>query len=232
MSQTKRLVCLSIYCVGSAVGQEPQLPQDSSHAGVALNGLTSPLASPALIFPHPEGPPSTHGGGLQPVSARHVAHKPPKAAVREFKAGLKLKLKGKIEEAGEHLTEASRLDPGYWEAHANLADVLWRRGRVSDALEQLELAIAIDPNYESLHSNKVVALLALKRPAEAEAAARRALQLAPHSASAHYLLGSALLQQGRIDAETASHFAEAADTYPQARSAFNAVREQLTNIAH
>jgi tetratricopeptide (TPR) repeat protein len=145
--------------------QECRVPEDFRRLCADVQGPPSPLATPAVTFTPRETAPPNPSGRPSAISAHHLAHKPPAAAVREFKRGLKLKLHGRLEEAREHLAEASRLDPGYWEAHANLADVYWSLHRVTDALDQLDAAIAIDPNNESLHSNRALALRALNRPA-------------------------------------------------------------------
>ena len=122
-----------------------------------------------------------------------------------------------------HLQEAIRIDPDYWEAHANLADVYWRERHLAPALEELNLALAIDANSETLQSNSAVVLLALDRPAEAASAARRALRISPDSVDAHYLLGTALLKSGEITEETERSLAAAATKYPQAKAAQAAI---------
>ena len=72
-----------------------------------------------------------------------------------------------------------------------------------------------------LHSNKAAALVMLNRCPEAEKAARRALQLDPELISANYMLGIAMLMQGRITSETVAHLEVAAKMYPNARKFLN-----------
>jgi cytochrome c-type biogenesis protein CcmH/NrfG len=57
----------------------------------------------------------------------------------------------------------------------------------------------------------------LSRCEEAEQAARRALQLDPGSIDANYMLGIAMMKQGKITPETADHLAIAASKHPRAR---------------
>jgi tetratricopeptide (TPR) repeat protein len=141
--------------------------------------------------------------------------------VQELNRALRAKHKGRTDEAIQHLDEAARLDPSFWEAHANLADLYWRKQEPAAALEHLEVALEIDPNSGSLQSNRAVALLALGRPGEAESAARRALQLEPLSGEAHFNLSIALLRQGRSDREIADHLAIAARRCQQAKETYD-----------
>jgi predicted Zn-dependent protease len=69
-------------------------------------------------------------------------------------------------------------------------------------------------------SNKAAALVMLSRWEEAEQAARRAIQLDPGSIDANYMLGIAMMKQGKITPETAAHLAIAAKTHPRASAFF------------
>ena len=187
-------------------------------------------SDPFDAFYSPDRPVSEQGRapfntGL--ISVTRAAHKIPKNAAAEFKRAIQQKQKQPIE-ALAHFLEATRLDPLYWDAHANLADLYWALGRQSEALDSLNAALAIDPNSDALQTNKAVALLNLGHPEDAEQAAWRALRLKPASAEAHYLIGLAQLRQGKVDRETVAHLAQAIGKVPQARQVHADAEEILS----
>ena len=151
------------------------------------------------------------------VSARTLAHKPSKAAVQTFNRGVRALDKGQYDEALRYLTEAVRLDPDYVEARVDLGAAYAKTGLPEQALDQYEQAFKLEPNVPLLHSNKAAALVILSRWEEAEQAARRALQLDPASIDANYMLGIALMGQGKITPETAARLAVAVKKHPRAR---------------
>ena len=150
------------------------------------------------------------------ISITRASHRIPKDAAAQFKQAIRQKAQQPVE-ALAHFLEATRLDPLYWEAHANLADLYWKSGQRSAALDSLNAALAIDPNSEALQENKAVALLELGHPYDAEQAGWSSLRLKPDSETAHYLIGLARLRQGKIDPETVAHLAQAMGKIPQAR---------------
>jgi tetratricopeptide (TPR) repeat protein len=161
------------------------------------------------------------------VSTRNLAHKPLKAARREFDRGLRASETGRSTEALRHFTAAVDSDPEYLEAQAYLGRLYLLQGEPSLGLKHIEQALSIEPSSDVLHSNRAAALMMLQRPAEAEQAARRALQLAPASIAAHYMLGLALLRQNRATKETAEHLKIAAGKYPDVLPWLAWVRERL-----
>jgi tetratricopeptide (TPR) repeat protein len=161
------------------------------------------------------------------VSARRLAHKPSKAAVKAFNRGVRAWDKGQYDEALRYLTEAVRLDPDYVEARVDLGATYAKTGLPEQALDQYEQAFKLEPNVPVLHSNKADALLLLSRWEEAEQAARRALQLDPASIDANYMLGIALMGQGKITPETAARLAAAAKKHPRARAYLAEVQAYL-----
>jgi tetratricopeptide (TPR) repeat protein len=164
-----------------------------------------------------------HGG----VSARTLAHKRSKAAVQAFSRGVRAWDKGQYNEALHLFSEAVRLDPGYTQARVNLGAVYAKTGLPEQALNQYEQALMLEPNVPVLHSNKAAALVMLSRWEEAEQSARRALQLDPESIDGHYMLGIALMKQGKITPETAAHLAIAAKKHPRARAYLAEVQAYL-----
>jgi tetratricopeptide (TPR) repeat protein len=184
---------------------------------VICPGSPRPGCAP-IVFVEPP-----HGG----VSARRLAHKPPKAAAKAFDRGLKAWKKGQSEQALQYLREAVGLDPSFAEARTVLGVMYGKTGWPQEALEQYERALELEPNLAMLHSDKAAALVMLSRWEEAEQAARRALQLDPGSIAAHYMLGIAMLKQAKITPETAAHLAIAAKEHPKARAFLAEVEADL-----
>jgi len=166
-------------------------------------------------------------GGV--VSIRQLAHKPPKAAVKEFEQGVRNLRAKQSAEAMQHFRAALLRDPNYAEANAHVAELYLQVGEPSLALPHLNRALATYPNSQLLQSNKAWALLSLKRPEEAEQAARRAVDLAPGFVTAHYLLAVALLQQSRATPETVKHLEIAIGEHPELREGLAWARERIAS---
>jgi tetratricopeptide (TPR) repeat protein len=163
------------------------------------------------------------------VSTRNLAHKPPKAARREFDRGLRASEIGHNAEALQHFIAAVDADPEYLEGQAYLGRLYLLQGEATLGLEHLDRALSIEASSDVLHSNRAAALMMLKRPVEAEQAARQAVQLAPASIAAHYMLGLALLRQNRATPETALHLEIAVGKYPDVLPGLAWVRERLAS---
>jgi len=118
--------------------------------------------------------------------------------------------KQQSQEAAGHLRDAIRIDPAFVEAQAELGAVYAKTGQPVLALELFQDALAAEPNWALLQSNAAVVLLMLNRSAEAENAARRAVRLDAASVEANYILGIAMLMQGRTTAEAAKYLSFAA----------------------
>jgi Flp pilus assembly protein TadD len=161
------------------------------------------------------------------VSARTLAHKPSKAAVQAFNRGVRALDKGQYDQALRYLTEAVRLDPDYVEARVDLGAAYAKTGLPEQALGQYEQAFKLEPNVPVLHSNKAAALVMLGRGEEAEQAARRAVQLDPKSIDANYMLGIAMMMQGKITPETAARLAMAVKKHPRSRAFLAEVQAYL-----
>jgi tetratricopeptide (TPR) repeat protein len=161
------------------------------------------------------------------VSARRLAHKSSKSARQEFNRGFQAQQKGQYNEAIRHFTEAVRLDPIYVEAEADLGMVYSMTGEPEAAIVVFDRALAIEPNWPVLSGAKASALIMLSRWVEAEQWARRAVKLDPRSVESNYMLGVALLMQGKITRETAECLEMAASQYPKAREHLVEVQAKL-----
>jgi tetratricopeptide (TPR) repeat protein len=161
------------------------------------------------------------------VSSRTLAHKPSKPARKEFDRGMEAWRRKQNTEAQHHFAEAARLDPDFVQALTALAVVHLKAHEPEPALEYLNRALALEPSWAMLHCNKASALMMLDHPEEAEQAARRALQLDPGWVDASYMLGLAMLTEGKETPEVAERLAAAAGTYPKARELLIKVQGDL-----
>jgi len=178
----------------------------------------------------PETPPRPAVTGM--ISARALAHKPSRAAVKEFDRGVQAWRSGQSGPAVQHLAEAVRLDSNFVEALAELGAIYAKTGQPELALDCFTRAAVLEPNSSLFHSNRASALVILNRPEEAEQAARRALQLDSGSIPAHFILGMSLVMQEKITPEVAAHLAVAASKYPRARTYLAAVQAALAEPDH
>jgi tetratricopeptide (TPR) repeat protein len=56
-------------------------------------------------------------------------------------------------EAVAHYEQALRINPGYVDAHCNLAAAYGAMGRLDEAIAQLELALRLDPSRADARDN-------------------------------------------------------------------------------
>lgn len=113
--------------------------------------------------------------------------------------GLCLEAAGRLDEAVERYREAVVREPGFYEAHVNLAGVLWRVGEFERALAHARAAVDLAPEHPQCVRMLGSALLQLNRLDESERELRRALALAPTLASAQFDLAFCLLLAGRLE---------------------------------
>ena len=105
---------------------------------------------------------------------------------------------GALDAAVARYREAIAQEPGFLEAHIDLAGVLWRVSDFEGALAHARRAVELAPEHP--HAVRILgtALLNLGRLEEAEAQLRRALALQPGFALAELDLALALLAAGRL----------------------------------
>ncbi|MEP7184146.1 MAG: tetratricopeptide repeat protein, partial [Betaproteobacteria bacterium] len=99
--------------------------------------------------------------------------------------------RGRAHEAGGRAVDALicfrralRLQPGAPEAHAGVAEALWRLGRVPDAIAAWREAVRLDPQGAAAVIALAEALLATGAAGEARDVAAQVLASAPHDAHA------------------------------------------------
>ncbi|MFC0518713.1 hypothetical protein ACFFGT_31150 [Mucilaginibacter angelicae] len=96
---------------------------------------------------------------------------------------------------GLALKEQREFEPDFYNSYGNTLNDM---KQPENAIRVFDIAIAKYPAYSLLYFNKGIALIALKRYADAEAQFQKTLLINPYMYSAHYQLGIAALQQGKI----------------------------------
>ena len=103
------------------------------------------------------------------------------------------------ERAQEEYLAALRLNPGYVTARQWYALALAHRARMAEALAQMSVAAENDPLSFHVNGNIAVVHYLGRAYDEAEEFCHRALEINPHHEPAHFTLGLAHQQRGRID---------------------------------
>lgn len=105
---------------------------------------------------------------------------------------------GELDPAADRLREAAVQEPGFLEAHVELAGVLWRLGAFQDSLAHARAGVHLAPNHPLAVRMLGVALLQSNRVDEAELQLRRALALDPQAAATRVELARCLWRAGRL----------------------------------
>ncbi len=106
---------------------------------------------------------------------------------------------GKFTEAETLYRRVLAAQPGWADAHINLAMLLLFRGDLMGAAMSCQQGLTLQPNHVKGHCYLGDILAAQNRPDEAVASYRHALTLKPDYAEAHNSLGNAFFRLGRID---------------------------------
>jgi Flp pilus assembly protein TadD len=194
--------------------------------GTPANPSLLPMAFPAGgVWAEPR-PASANPDSSPPsvVSAKHLRHKVPKAAMKAYKNGEKLSRQHHPDKASQELEQAIAPDPDFSDAHGDLGVQYARLNRLPDAEAELRRALALDPEDDLHHSNLGWILFWQGRFDEAEASVKRALRLAPGSASAHMLLGRLMFNRAETRADGLKHLEYAARVMPAAKAMLKALR--------
>ena len=99
-----------------------------------------------------------------------------------------------------------------------------QKGMAAQATVSLEKAKRLEPAKASIRESLGIAYFRLRRWQEAETEFRAVLELSPTDPYAHYALGRALEQQGRI-AEANGHYKLASSMEPSSRQYAARIRE-------
>lgn len=108
------------------------------------------------------------------------------------------------ERAREEYVTALRLNPAYVTARQWYALALAHRGRISEAIAQMTVAAESDPLSFLLNASAAVIHYLGRDYDAAEEHCHRALEINPHHEPAHFTLGLAMQQRGRLEEARAS----------------------------
>jgi tetratricopeptide (TPR) repeat protein len=112
--------------------------------------------------------------------------------------GMVLMAAERLDEAEQAYLRSIKLKPDGAESLNNLGSLYQIQGRFADALGCFERAIAIKPDYLDALINRAQSLASMGNLDAACAEFEAVLQRAPSNAEAHYFLGIARFQQGRL----------------------------------
>jgi predicted O-linked N-acetylglucosamine transferase (SPINDLY family) len=132
-------------------------------------------------------------------------------------------------EAVANYEQALRIQPGYVEAHCNLANTWLRGGNRDWAATHYLRALQLRPNYAEAHCGLGVVLTEQGKFDEAVDHLRQALALHPNYAEAHNNLANALRGQGRLT-EALDQWQEAVRIRPDFAEAHNNLGNTLLEL--
>jgi tetratricopeptide (TPR) repeat protein len=163
-------------------------------------------------------PKSAGMGQRGTVSAVRLMHETPKAARKEIDLAAKALKKQDRAGAIEHLQKAAQADAENFEVASNLGALYLQNREPDKAIVWLEKAFQIDPN----DAGNLVGLSAyhatLGNFANAEKYARASLNSDPNYVRARYMLGVALVRQGKNLSDALGHLEAIQNTFVPARS--------------
>jgi Flp pilus assembly protein TadD len=106
---------------------------------------------------------------------------------------------GRLDQAGEHFSEAARLKPDSSGAFTDLGLVRYLQGRTEEAIAAYNQALQIKPDSPETRYNLGRALADQGKFEEAIGEYRRSLQIRPDDARTHSSLGALLATHGQLD---------------------------------
>ncbi len=148
----------------------------------------------------------------------------PKEALESFDEGLRDKHRGRLDGAIEHLEEAVRLAPDYYDAQLDLGVLYQDEGRLDEAEQQYNTARSLSPNRALPLINLGTIYLIRDDNESAASILREASAMSPPPADAFINLGLAYHRLGRLDE------AEVAVLRAQELSDSGMIRLLLANI--
>ncbi len=141
--------------------------------------------------------------------------------------GLLLARQGRLEEAVEALSNATRINPRDAAGFFNLGNALKQLGRLEQAIRAYAKAVQLAPHAAATHNGLGVALRDAGKYDKATTALNKALSIDPHMAEAHNNLGTVYKAQGRLD-DAIHHYRKALDSQPRMVQALGNLGNALT----
>ena len=152
------------------------------------------------------------------LGATVAAHEPPKAARKAAAKAEHLAKKGQHEDAITEFRAALEIDPHSYEAENNLALELEAMGKDEEAEKTLRHLMESAPEHILAFTNLATLLCQQHRYEEAEAVARQGLKRHRFSFKSNYLLGAALVDEGKWTDEAREKLQHAEVMYPEAKA--------------
>jgi tetratricopeptide (TPR) repeat protein len=219
-------ICGSLMLAGSAYSQMPPISQAQMENGMdirrsrALDSL-SESSQPEKTHTSDASIPwrslSSEAADDPTISGAATPHKALPAARKAARKADHLAKKGHHDEAIVAYRKALAIDPQYYEAANNLALELAAAGKTDEAEKTLRHLSQSAPAHVLAFTNLATLLLQQHRYVDAEAVARQALKLHQFSFKSNYLLGAALVDQGKWDQEARLKLEYAQVKYAEAK---------------
>jgi tetratricopeptide (TPR) repeat protein len=140
----------------------------------------------------------------------------PSKAIKEYERSQKAFRSGDTRTSAEHLQKALLIYPDFIQAHNALGLRFIQFGEYEKALAEHQAALSLDPLSALSHQDISFALLLLNRNKEAEDEARQALNLDSRLVSSRYVLGRAVIAQGRFTSESMDMLRQSEAAFPDA----------------
>jgi tetratricopeptide (TPR) repeat protein len=201
------LVLLSTNCYSQDMSRPNgnNWPGKRSHELRFWDELIEPTSVPT--YSAPKGP-----GKLSVAELRL----PPKA-VHELELSKKASLSGDWRGSATHLERVLAIDPQYWPAHDKLGRLYVILHEYDRAVEEFKKASASEPLSAKPLNHLSATLFLMGRYSEVESVARATLEVDPAQTETRYILGCALVAQGRFTAETVEQLRLSTSQIPTAR---------------
>jgi tetratricopeptide (TPR) repeat protein len=189
----------------------PHLPTGSTYSGTTLFDSNDPLGVEFARGPSsPNVTPSP--GNPVPVSQLRI----PSKARKEYERSQKAFRSGDVRASAEHLQNALQIYPDFLDAHNTLGLRFIQLREYQKALIEHQAALDLDPSNARTHQDIAFVFLLLNRVKEAEAEAREALNLDSRLPASRYVLGRAIIAQGRFNSEGIEMLRQSEAAFPDA----------------
>jgi len=141
----------------------------------------------------------------------------PERADVQFNLATMLQVRGRMDEANHHYSEAIRIAPGHVAARGNLGLNFWSKGLTNDAIVQFQEIIKLNQDFNAYNYLGAI-MLANGNLDEAIKYFGKAVEQKPYDINAQINLGSVLSDKGRFD-EATQHSQEALRLDPNSTGA-------------
>ncbi len=138
-------------------------------------------------------------------------------AVHELELSKKADLSGDWRGSATHLEKVLAIDPQYGPAHDKLGRLYVTLHEYDRAVEEFKKASASEPLSAKPLNHLSATLFLMGRYSEVESVARATLEVDPAQTETRYILGCALVAQGRFTAETVEQLRLSGSQIPTAR---------------